>query len=243
MRYLIEMGCDKLESFKFMEIVRKNKGHANRTKIEEKVGMLREHGIPEWYIESCRRIQYLFPRAHATAYVINAVRNAWYKLYKPLHFYGVYLSDHVEKFDLKVMIEGLSAVVERIDSLEARSKDRTNPLSAKEEEILKGLRVCAEFLDRGFKFHNIDLYKSEAHDFVIDEENDALYPPFAVIDGLGQSAAESVVKARKDGEFTSKEDLRKRTSLSETNIVDLSDAGALDGMGESDQLSLFDFFN
>ncbi len=243
MRYLIEIGCDKLESFKFMEIVRKNKGHANRTKIEEKVGMLREHGVPEWYIESCRRIQYLFPRAHATAYVINAVRNAWYKLYKPLHFYGVYLSDHVEKFDLKAMIEGLSAVVERIDSLEARSKDRSNPLSAKEEEILKGLRVCAEFLDRGFKFHDIDLYKSEAHDFVIDEENNALYPPFAVIDGLGQSAAESVVKARKDGEFTSKEDLRKRTSLSETNIVDLSDAGALDGMGESDQLSLFDFFN
>ena len=243
MRYLIEMGCDRLESFKFMETVRKNKGHANRAKIEEKVGMLQEHGVPEWYIESCRRIQYLFPRAHATAYVINAVRNAWYKLYKPLHFYGVFLSDHIDKFEVKTMVKGLDAVVQRVNVLEARSNSRVEKLSEKEEEILKGLKVCVEFLDRGFTFHNIDIYKSAAHDFVVDEENNALYPPFTVIDGLGLSAAESVVKAREDGEFISKEDLKKRTSLSETNINDLSDAGALDGMGEKDQLSLFDFFD
>lgn len=241
MRYLIEMGCDKLESFKFMEVVRKNKGHANLAKIEEKVPMLQEHGVPEWYIESCRRIQYLFPRAHATAYVINAVRNAWYKLYKPLHFYGVYLSDRVEKFDIKAMVEGLPAVLKRINILEARNKDRNNPLSNKEEDILGGLKVCAEMLDRGYKFHNIDLYKSAAHDFVVDEENKALYPPFTVIDGLGLSAAESVVKAREDGEFISKEDIHDRTSLSETNISVLSELGVLDGMGETNQMSIFDF--
>ncbi len=243
MRYLIQMGCDKLESFKFMETVRKNKGHVNRDKIEEKIPMLREHGVPEWYLESCRRIQYLFPRGHATAYVINAVRNAWYKLYKPLHYYGVYFSDHVERFDIKVMNEGLDAVVERTNSLESRSNSRTDKLSEKEKEILKGLKLCAEFLDRGFTFHKIDLYKSDAHDFVVDEENQALYPPFVVIDGLGLSAAQSVINARKDGEFTSKEDLHKRTSLSETNIADLEEAGALGGMGESDQLSLFDFLS
>ncbi len=244
MRYLIEMGCDRLESFKFMETVRKNKGHANRTKIEEKVGMLREHGVPEWYIESCRRIQYLFPRAHATAYVINAVRNAWYKLYKPLHFYSIFLSDHIDKFEIKTMVKGLDAVVERVNVLETRSNTRNDKLSEKEEEILKGLKVCAEFLDRGFTFHNIDLYKSAAHDFVVDEDNKALYPPFTVIDGLGLSAAESVVKARENGEeFISKEDLKKRTSLSEANINDLSEAGALEGLGDKNQLSLFDFFD
>ncbi len=243
MRYLIQMGCDKLESFKFMEIVRKNKGHANREKIEEKIPLLREHGVPEWYLESCRRIQYLFPRGHATAYVINAVRNAWYKLYKPLHYYAVFLSDHIEKFDVKAMVDGLPAVIERVTSLEARTKNRANPLSEKEKEILKGLNICAEFLDRGFTFHNIDLYKSDAHDFVVDEENGALYPPLVVIDGLGLSAAQSVIKARKDGEFTSKEDLHKRTSLSEANIADLDEVGALNGMGDSDQLSLFDFLS
>ena len=241
MNYLIGKGIDSSFAFKFMETVRKNKGHANLSKIEAMIPELAAQGIPDWYLESCKKIQYLFPRAHATAYVINAVRNAWFKLYKPLHFYAVYFSVRCEKFDIKTMCEGLPAVLALINEYNTRNSGRTNPLSEKEKEILKTLTAAAEMLDRGYHFHKIDLYKSEATDFVVDEENKALYPPFIVIDNLGNEAAESVVRARKDGPFISKEDLHDRTGLSEANINDLSALGVLDGMGESNQMSIFDF--
>ncbi len=237
MNYLISMGVDSSLSFQIMEDVRH--GHGKFKKKEATyVPEMKKHGVPDWYIESCRKIQYLFPRAHATAYVMGAVRMAWYKLYMPLHFYAIYFSVRCDKWDIATMKAGKKAVYKEIAQLQEKSQDK-KAFSPKEAEILKTLIVASEMIERGYSFSNIDLYRSDAQDFVVDEKNKALIPPFMVLDNLGLSAAETVVKARKDGEFISIEDLKDRTKLSERNIEDLRKLGALDGLGESNQMTLF----
>ncbi len=237
MNYLISMGLDSSLSFQIMEDVRH--GHGKFKKKEDiYVPEMRKHNVPEWYIESCRKIQYLFPRAHATAYVMGAVRMAWYKLYMPLYFYAIYFSVRCDKWDVATMIKGKKAVYEKIAELQARSVDK-KAFSPKDAEILKSLIAASEMLERGYHFSNIDLYHSDATDFVVDEENKALIPPFCVLDNLGESAALTVVEARKKGEFISIEDLNERTKLSERNIDDLKKLGALDNLGETNQMTLF----
>lgn len=237
MNYLISMGVDSSLSFQIMEDVRH--GHGKFKKKEAVyVPEMKKHNVPDWYIESCRKIQYLFPRAHATAYVMGAVRMAWYKLYMPLYFYAIYFSVRCDKWDVATMIKGKEAIYQEIKELQIKSQDKKQ-FTPKDNEILKSLIAASEMLERGYHFENIDLYRSEAMDFVVDEENQALIPPYCVLDNLGESAAETVVAARKDGTFLSIEDLKDRTKLSERNIDDLRKLGALDDLGESNQMTLF----
>ncbi len=237
MNYLISMGVDSSLSFQIMEDVRH--GHGKFQKKEAVyVPEMKKHDVPDWYIESCRKIQYLFPRAHATAYVMGAVRMAWYKLYMPLYFYAIYFSVRCDKWDIATMIKGKEAVYQMIKELQLKSQDR-KAFTPKDNEILKSLIVASEMLERGYHFSNIDLYKSEATDFVVDEKNKSLIPPYCVLDNLGESAAETVVAARKDGTFLSIEDLKDRTKLSERNIDDLKKLGALGDLGDSNQMTLF----
>ena len=238
MTYMIASGLDKSESFKIMEDVRHGKG----LKPEYEADM-RAHHVPEFYIESAKKIKYLFPRGHATAYVMMAVRVAYFKLYYPLEFYAVFFSIRSDDWDLKVMLKGEDAIIEQIKALTARQNDRNNPLSPKEKNILKTDLVALEMYERGYKVENIDLYKSQAKLWVADPENKALIPAFTVMGGLGENAANSVVEARKSGKkFLSKEDLLSRTKLNGTNLKDLDELGVLKGLGETNQMSLFEFF-
>ena len=239
MTYLIKMGLDPSMSFKIMEGVRKGKGLSS----EQEAAMV-EHKVPDYYIESCKKIKYLFPRGHATAYVMMAVRVAYFKLYYPLEFYAVFFSVRCDAYEIKTMIDGIDAVKKRIQQLQSRFGSRDNPLSPKESDILDTLKMALEMEQRGFHFGNIDLYKSDAKLFLTDKEHGCLIPPFSVLDNLGESAARSVVEARNDGRrFLSKENLKKRTKLSATNIADLDALGVLKGLGETDQASIFDFLS
>ena len=230
MMYLIHSGIEPLLSFKTMEKVRKGRGIA--PEVEQK---LRDGGIPDWFIESCQKIKYLFPRAHATAYVMMAYRIAFCKVHYPLAYYAAYFSIRADEFDANVIARGKDFVKEQIDALEAEAKE--SKLDAKKNATLIVLQLAWEMFLRGYTCEYVDLYRSAADKFIID--GDALLPPFSSLSGMGIKAAESIVAAREDGEFTSIENLRARTGISKTNIEILRQHGCLDGMEESDQLALF----
>ena len=236
MRYLIAHKVPSEVAFETMEKVRKGK------KIPEKnLPILRENGIPEYYIEACNKIKYLYPKAHAVAYATMAVRVGYFKVYYPLEFYAVWFSVRCDAYDIYTMLAGFEKTKERYDQLTRLLNDRTQKTVKKDEDLHDMLQVCIEMFERGFKFGNIDLYKSDATKFLCDHENGLLIPPFIVIDGLGEAAASSVVEARANGEFKSKEDLLKRTKLNGTNVEDLDRLGVLKGLGDTDQMSLFEF--
>ncbi|MDD6133312.1 MAG: PolC-type DNA polymerase III [Selenomonadaceae bacterium] len=230
MMYLIHNGIDPLLSFKTMEKVRKGKGIA-----EDTVEILRKGGIPEWYIESCQKIKYLFPRAHATAYVMMAYRIAFCKVHYPLAYYAAYFSIRAAEFDANVIARGKDYVGDQIHQLELASKEKK--LDAKQNATLIVLQLAWEMYLRGYSCEYVDIYESDAEKFIIHEKS--LLPPIASLSGMGTKAAQSIVEARKDGVFTSIEDLRRRTGISKTNIEILRDHGCLEGMGESDQIALF----
>ncbi len=231
MTYLIGMGIDPGVSFKIMEDVRKGKGL--KLEYEE---IMKNNNVPQYYINSCNLIQYMFPKGHAVAYVTMAIRVGYFKVYYPLEFYATFFSVRSKQHDIVTMIKGREAIIARMEELQEKEK-----LSPKEDEQLKTLYIALEMVQRGYKFSNIDLYKSDATRFVVDHENKSLIPPFNTIDGLGDNNAETVVEERKKGEFFSKEDLLRRTKLTSTNVKDLSELGVLDNLNETDQLSLFDF--
>ena len=236
MKYLIAHGVPSDVAFETMEKVRKGR------KIPEKyLPILREHEIPEFYIEACNKIKYLYPKAHAVAYATMAVRVGYFKEYYPLEFYAVWFSARCDAYDIYTMLAGFEKIKERYDQLTRLLNDRTQKTVKKDEDLHAMLEVCIEMFERGYKFGNIDLYKSDATQFICDHENGLLIPPFIVIDGLGESAAASVLEARKEGQFKSKEDLLKRTKLNGTNVEDLDRLGVLKGLGDSDQMSLFEF--
>ena len=230
MMYLIHNGIDPLLSFKTMEKVRKGKGIA-----EDTVEILRQGGIPEWYIESCQKIKYLFPRAHATAYVMMAYRIAFCKVHYPLAYYAAYFSIRAAEFDANVIARGKDYVGDQIHQLELAAKEKK--LDAKQNATLIVLQLAWEMYLRGYSCEYVDIYESDAEKFIIHEKS--LLPPIASLSGMGTKAAQSIVEARKDGVFTSIEDLRRRTGISKTNIEILRGHGCLDGMGESDQIALF----
>ena len=227
MMYLIHNGIDPLLSFKTMEAVRKGKGIK-----PDVVEILRKGKIPEWYIESCQKIKYLFPRAHATAYVMMAYRIAFCKVHYPLAFYAAYFSIRAAEFDANVISRGKDFVKSELDALDAKEA-----LDLKEKGTQIVLQLAWEMYLRGYSMEKVDLYKSKAEKFVIHEKS--LLPPIASLSGVGASAARSVVEARKDGMFTSIEDIKKRTGISKTCIEILREHGCLEGMTESDQLELF----
>jgi DNA polymerase-3 subunit alpha (Gram-positive type) len=183
----------------------------------------------------------MFPKGHAVAYVTMAVRVGYFKIYYPLEFYATFFTVRSKQYDIKTMIKGKDAIISKIEELRTRQRVSNEKLSPKESEQLKTLINALEMVQRGYKFANIDLYRSDATRFVVDYENKALIPPFITIDGLGENNAITVVEARKECEFFSKDDLLRRTKLTSTNVQDLADMGVLDSLSESDQLSLFDF--
>ena len=236
MTYLIRKGIPNNIAFKIMEDVRKGR----KLKPEYEKIML-ANKVPQWYLDSCNKIKYMFPKAHAVAYVTMAVRVGYFKVYYPLEFYAVWFSVRCKAYDIKAMLGGLDSIINRYEEIKRKKNNRVEKVSPKEKDLFSMLKVAIEMAERGYKFANIDLYKSKATEFVVDKENNCLIPPFVVLDGLGESAAESIVEARKDGKFTTKEELLKRTKLNNTNVEDLSALGVLDGLGDTAQMTLFDF--
>lgn len=228
-------GVEPVKSFKLMEQVRKGK----KLKPEDE-DLLREHKVPEWYITSCNKIKYLFPKAHAVAYVMMAGRVAWYKVYYPLEYYAVYFTTRSKQYDIKVMSSGEKAITTRLEEYK-NIKTSGGKLSPKDEEIEKTLNIALEMVERGYKISNIDLNKSLAGKFRVDHEHNCIIPPFDTLDNLGTPAAQSVVDEREKNAFLSIEDLSRRTKLSSQNIENLKKLGVLKDLPESNKLSLFDF--
>ena len=232
---LIKMGLEPSLSFKIMEAVRKGKGLT--PEFEEE---MKKNNVPDWYIASCKKIKYMFPKAHAVAYVTMAMRVAWFKVYRPLEYYAVYFTTRCDAYDVETMIKGKESIKTKFLDIQSRkanyatAKDVTN----KEESLLTTLESAIEMTARGYKFSNIDLYRSEAKNFVVDHATNSLIPPFSELDGLGEAAAKSVVDARKNGEFLSIEDLTQRTQLNGTNIKMLEKLGVLKDMQPKNQLEL-----
>ena len=236
MTYLISMGLPASVSFAIMEDVRKGRG----LKPEYVEAML-THNVPQYYIDSCNKIKYMFPKGHAVAYVTMAIRVGFFKVHYPLEFYATFFSVRSKQYDIVTMIKGEEAIINRLEQLKFKDRNKEDKLTPKEEEQYKTLQIALEMVERGYKFSNIDLYRSDATNFVVDHENKALIPPFITIDGLGENNAITVIEERAKHEFTSKEDLLKRTKLTSTNVDVLSSMGVLNNLSESDQLSLFDF--
>lgn len=228
MVYLMHKGLEASLAFKIMEFVRKGKGLQDEW-IEE----MRKHDVPDWYIDSCQKIKYMFPKAHAVAYVLMAVRIAYFKVHYPIYFYAAYFSIRADDFELDTMIKGSAAIRKRVEGIVQRGNDA----SPKEKNLLTVLEIALEMCERGFAFQRVDLYKSKAAEFIV--EDNTLIPPFNAVDGLGTNAAINIVNARGDGEFLSKEDLRKRSKISKTVLEYLDTHGCLEGMAEQNQLSLF----
>ncbi|WP_163971253.1 PolC-type DNA polymerase III [Oceanobacillus halotolerans] len=228
MVYLMHKGLEASLAFKIMEFVRKGKGLQDEW-IEE----MKKHDVPDWYIESCKKIKYMFPKAHAAAYVLMAVRIAYFKVHYPIYFYAAYFSVRAGDFELDTMVKGSEAIRSRIETI----MEKGNDASPKEKNLLTVLEVALEMCERGFSFQKVDLYRSTASEFVVD--GNSLIPPFDAVDGLGTNAAINIVKARDNGEFLSKEDLRERSKISKTVLEYLDNHGCLEGMAEKNQLSLF----
>ncbi|SHF52405.1 PolC-type DNA polymerase III [Ornithinibacillus halophilus] len=228
MVYLMHKGLEASLAFKIMEFVRKGKGLQDEWILE-----MKKHGVPDWYIESCKKIKYMFPKAHAAAYVLMAVRIAYFKVHYPIYFYAAYFSVRAGDFDLNTMVKGSDAIRKRIEEIAVKGNDA----SPKEKNLLTVLEIALEMCERGFSFQKVDLYKSKATEFVVD--GNSLIPPFNAVDGLGTNAAINIVNVREDGEFLSKEDLRTRSKISKTVLEYLDNHGCLEGMEEKNQLSLF----
>ena len=238
MSYLISKGIEGHDAFVIMEAVRKGK----KLK-EEQALMMKEHGVPDYYIDSCNKIAYLFPKGHACAYVMMALRVGYYKVYYPLEFYATFFTLRADQYDIKSMVGGIDAIHKKLKEFDERKKTN-NPeyaLSKKEEDQESTLIVALEMCERGYKFENIDIEKSDGINFIVDKENKALIPPFKVIDGFGEKAAEVLIEARKEKEFISKEDLQTRGKVSAAQMKILEDLHVLDGLRDNNQMSLFDF--
>ncbi|MBR3661129.1 MAG: PolC-type DNA polymerase III [Bacilli bacterium] len=236
MVYLSNHGLKPKDAFKIMEFVRKGKPKKEPDKWLEWKAVMEEHNIPDWYIESCHKIQYMFPKAHACAYVMSAMRIAWFKVYQPLNYYATFFSIRVVDFDIDTMIKGYDAIKLRIEDLENKGYEITK----KEGDVLESLKIALEATARGIKFGNIDLYKSDATKFIkSDTEENTLIPPFRAIDGLGDAVGKGICTEREIREFLSIEDLQKRSKVSATLIEKLRTMKVLKDLPESNQLSLF----
>lgn len=237
MVYLIHKGLKPKQAFDIMESVRKGKGLTPKW-----IELMKKHEVDDWYIDSCQKIKYMFPKAHAVAYVIMAVRVAWYKVYYPLAYYISYFSLRANAFDVDIMLSDVATVSKKLSDINRRLKDPNEKfqVSNKEKELYNTLEVVLEMKLRGYTFSPIDLYQSLATEFALDKNNDkAILLPYAVLDGLGANVAKSVVEAREEAPFLSKEDLVNRTQLNYNHIKKLDSLGTLDDLQEENQCSLF----
>ena len=229
MTYLIRMGLESELAFTIMESVRKGKGL--KPEWEEE---MTAHGVPDWYIWSCKKIKYMFPKAHAAAYVMMAYRIAWYKIYEPLAYYAAYFSIRASSFSYELMCMGRDRLEYYMDDY----RKRWDTLSKKEQDTYKDMKIVQEMYARGYEFVPVDLYRAAAHRFQII--NGKLMPALDTIEGLGDKAADAVVLAARDGKFLSKDDFRSRTKVSTTVIDLMSDLGIFGDLPQSNQISLFD---
>ncbi|MFE5319562.1 PolC-type DNA polymerase III [Paenibacillus sp. NPDC056579] len=229
MLYLIyKAGMDAGLAFKITESVRKGKGLTPEWKED-----MKKHKVPAWYIESCERIEYMFPKAHAAAYVISAVRTAFFKLYHPIAYYATYFTVRAEDFELEMLCQGYDAILRRLIEIEEKGFQAT----PKEKAMISILEMSLEMTARGFSFKGIDLYKSDATKFLID--GDSLIPPFSAIAGIGENAAKNIAASREGGPYLSIEDFQTRSKASKTIVELLGSMGCFRGLPESNQLSLF----
>lgn len=236
MLYLMQQGMEPKVAFKIMEAVRKGKVKKGGFQDGWVEGM-KSHGVPEWYIDSLAKIGYLFPKAHAVAYVMMAFRIAWFKVHRPLAFYAAFFSIRAKAFDATIMCQGMDLVKSKMKEIKAKMDDKS--ASAVEEDTYTTLEVVYEFYLRGLTFRNVDLYRSQSVHFVLDGEK-ALIPPFTSIPGLGETAAQSIVEQRVGKEFVSIEEFSEACpKVSKTHIEQLKAAGAFDDMPETSQITLF----
>jgi DNA polymerase-3 subunit alpha (Gram-positive type) len=229
MLFLIyKAGMDAGLAFTITESVRRGKGLTPEWKEE-----MKKHKVPAWYIESCERIEYMFPKAHAAAYVISAVRTAYFKLYYPLAYYATYFTVRADDFDLELLCQGYDAILRKLIEIE----DKGFQATPKEKGMISILEMALEMTARGFSFKSIDLYKSEANKFLID--GSSLIPPFSALAGIGENAAKGIAAAKDAGSFLSIEDFQTRSKVSKTIVELLGSMGCFRGLPESNQLSLF----
>ncbi len=230
MIYLMQKGVEPSLSFTIMESVRKGKGLK-----DEWITAMTENGVPEWYIGSCKKIKYMFPKAHAAAYVMMAWRIAYCKINYPLAYYAAYFSIRASAFSYEIMCQGQ----QHLENMMADYKRRSDELSKKEQDTQKDMKIVQEMYARGFEFVPIDIFTAQSRLFQIVDGK--LMPSLSSIDGLGEKAADAIVEAAKDGPFLSKDDFRQRTKASKTVVDLMSDLGLLGKLPESNQISLFDF--
>ncbi|MDF2545880.1 MAG: PolC-type polymerase [Anaerosolibacter sp.] len=228
MNYLIYKGLPPKTAFKIMEKVRKGKGLS-----PEDEEAMAQNKVPKWYIDSCNKIKYMFPKAHAVAYVMMSFRIAYFKVHYPLAFYATYFTTKASDFDADLVVRGKEKIKNKMKELETLG----NAMSQKEKDLLTVLEVASEMYARGLHFLPVDIYKSDAEHFKIVE--DKLLPPLCALQGVGENAAKSICESRKDREFISLEDLRTRAKVTKTVIETLQNHGCLDGLPNTNQLSLF----
>jgi len=233
MTYLIRMGVPPKSAFKIMEVVRKGKALKDPVKWAEYEAIMRENNVPEWYIDSCKKIKYMFPKAHAAAYVTMAFRIAWFKVHMPVAYYTAFFTVRADEFDSDVMIYGKEKVKNKMKEIELLG----NSATVKDKGMYQVLELVLEMYERGIEFLPMDLYKSHATKFRI--EGDKIRPPLNSIPGLGTVAAEGIESAKKDGKFMSISDLQIRSKIGKSVIELLRNTGCLNGMSESNQMSLF----
>ena len=228
---LIKFGLDKSMSFKIMEMVRKNK--KGKPIPDEMMEAMREKNVPDWYIDSLQKIRYMFPKAHAAAYIMSAIRIAWYKVHMPLAFYAGFFTAAPGEFDAEIVMGGRRAVRNKLEEIKSKGMEA----SQKENAMFATLQLVEEALARGIRFLPIDLYKSDAFDFL--PEDGAIRMPFSSLGGIGENAARSLVAARDSGEIFSKEELRLKSKVTKSVMEILEKNGVLDGLSDTDQISMF----
>jgi len=228
MTYLIQMGVMKKKAFDIMERVRKGKG---LTEDDEKA--MKAQNVPQWYIDSCNKIKYMFPKAHAVAYVTMSVKIAYFKVHHPEAFYAAYFTTKVDDFDADIVTKGEYHILNTIKSLEEKGNDK----SAKEKNLVTVLEVAYEMYKRGFKFAKVDLYKSDDRKFSLTK--DGILPPLMGLQGLGANAAANIKAEREISEFISVEDIANRAKVSKTVIEVLENHGCLKNMDKTNQISIF----
>lgn len=228
---LMGYGLPPKASFTIMESVRKGKGLK-----DEWEAMMKEHNVPDWYIDSCKKIKYMFPKAHAVAYVMMAVRIAWFKVHKPVYYYCQFFSIRCDAYDIETMIQGEEAIRKKMNQIKL-NKEQNTP---KDKAIYDTLELALEMVLRGYRFTNLSISHSDATEFRVNPENPKeIIPPFTSIDGLGDNVGRSIVKAREERPFLSKEDVLKRTQISKTLLEKMDKMGATENLDDENQLTLF----